>query len=859
MQKYKFFSRFFSTAAILAIAFPFNAVIGLNYTNAQDIESSSATIADMAEVSEATVVSKESIKEVVEKIADKHEGDDVSKDDIIDRVKEFVGARVLEGAEEAEPVVGPGEGDGVAPLNIPENPDKGREATTVPLFISQIAPDTNLDDSCTPYILELTSDTADYVVEKNDVDHFAKKTWVHSAWATITGANWIWGTKNVENPTENETYTFKKAFQIIGEPTNAAIAFAGDNSVLVKINNQNVFEADVEDNYSTVTTLDITQTVEEGMNNMSNRVQNFGLDGSTSKDNPAGLIYKMTVESEVCEDDNDDNSPSGLRGDRDGDGATNIDDNCPLVSNPDQADTDQDGVGDVCDTNDGNEGDGNGNGNPDDDADGVNDILDNCPLVSNPDQTDTDQDGKGDACDNDDDNDGIPDDTDEDDDGDGILDVDEGEVLGDSCVALVSGMVTIDEAYSFGSGTLSDANGPVYIGSDSNTITTGGSFDINDGTTEIIDASMQGTYEDADGLVIERQDNALVVHLKRADTADLEGRNHIHGTITLVGTTATSITNAGTVENMSDDVTEYLPNNDEVDIVNAGTEIDFWLTTGADEDTFTIVLADYEICSDEVPDSCGVGVERILNGSFETPVVSNPGLWDIFTTGFDWVAEKVSDNSSELEFQRGYGAGETGSAWTPRDGEQIVELDGNGATRIYQDITTVIGATYDISYSFSARPNVASNNLSVSVDATEVDTQQADGTGMTNTSWIDDTVSFVATGTTTRVQFENTDTSDSLGTFLDNVSVVCSDNADDGSGDGGSNGGSNGGSSGGSSSRNDSSSDDSDGEVLGDSTGPEGEVLGVALAATGTNETNSLILGFAMIALLAYVGRMRRA
>nr|WP_242589569.1 putative metal-binding motif-containing protein [Corallococcus macrosporus] len=34
----------------------------------------------------------------------------------------------------------------------------------------------------------------------------------------------------------------------------------------------------------------------------------------------------------------------------------------------------------------------------DSDGDGVADDVDNCPAVPNPDQTDTDQDGVGDAC-----------------------------------------------------------------------------------------------------------------------------------------------------------------------------------------------------------------------------------------------------------------------------------------------------------------------------------------------------------------------------------------------------------------------------------------------------------------------------
>ena len=79
--------------------------------------------------------------------------------------------------------------------------------------------------------------------------------------------------------------------------------------------------------------------------------------------------------------------------DSDNDGVHDVSDNCPLVGNADQVNTDGDSLGDACD--------------PDDDNDGVADVGDNCPLVVNADQVDTDADGLGDACDPDDDNDGV--------------------------------------------------------------------------------------------------------------------------------------------------------------------------------------------------------------------------------------------------------------------------------------------------------------------------------------------------------------------------------------------------------------------------------------------------------------------
>ncbi|TQO37205.1 gliding motility-associated-like protein [Arenibacter algicola] len=115
--------------------------------------------------------------------------------------------------------------------------------------------------------------------------------------------------------------------------------------------------------------------------------------------------------------------------DQDLDGILDNVDNCPTTSNADQADNDVDGEGDVCDTDDDNDGtpdaedafpldptedtdtdnDGTGdNADTDDDNDGTPDAEDAFPLDPTED-TDTDNDGTGDNADTDDDNDGTPD------------------------------------------------------------------------------------------------------------------------------------------------------------------------------------------------------------------------------------------------------------------------------------------------------------------------------------------------------------------------------------------------------------------------------------------------------------------
>jgi len=101
--------------------------------------------------------------------------------------------------------------------------------------------------------------------------------------------------------------------------------------------------------------------------------------------------------------------------DDDCDGVLNASDNCQTVYNPDQADLNQNGIGEACEVDRDSDGvsvdtDGNGvwNENPCV-GESPSDCDDNCPLVVNPDQVDSDSDGIGNACEMDTDGDCIPD------------------------------------------------------------------------------------------------------------------------------------------------------------------------------------------------------------------------------------------------------------------------------------------------------------------------------------------------------------------------------------------------------------------------------------------------------------------
>jgi uncharacterized protein (TIGR03382 family) len=126
----------------------------------------------------------------------------------------------------------------------------------------------------------------------------------------------------------------------------------------------------------------------------------------------------------ACDNCGDDFNPD--QADMDADGAGDLCDNCPMVENPMQEASDGDCLGDYCDNcifidnalQEDFDGDGDGDmcdncpetfnpGSPpgafeqaDADLDTIGDACDNCPSTPNPSQSDQDKDGLGAACDN---------------------------------------------------------------------------------------------------------------------------------------------------------------------------------------------------------------------------------------------------------------------------------------------------------------------------------------------------------------------------------------------------------------------------------------------------------------------------
>jgi len=185
-----------------------------------------------------------------------------------------------------------------------------------------------------------------------------------------------------------------------------------------------------------------------------------------------------------------------------------------------------------------------------------------------------------------------------------------------------------------------------------------------------------------------------------------------------------------------------------------------------------------------------LGTDLMKNGSFEVPEVTDTAQWEIFpsgTAGLEWTVEwnggsalydgRTRPEPALVEYHENI----MGPA---QDGDQYAELDSdwfgphdplNGEPaliQIYQNIPTTIGAKYRLHYYYAPRPNTAvgENILDVEIDDVSVAHHDMAGGGG-NIVWAEYTYEFFATNASTKVEFIGGGVNNSLGIFLDNVTL----------------------------------------------------------------------------------------
>jgi hypothetical protein len=153
-------------------------------------------------------------------------------------------------------------------------------------------------------------------------------------------------------------------------------------------------------------------------------------------------------------------------------------------------------------------------------------------------------------------------------------------------------------------------------------------------------------------------------------------------------------------------------------------------------------------------------VDVITNGSFETPVVS--GEFQQFPNIPGWTGSA----GIEIQVNGSLGAGQ-GTAFGNQYAELAVEQDSTYS----QTITTVPGATYNLSFFFSARPTTGTNSVSVGFTGNSDASFSTPDTGKVNFQQF--THTFVATASQSVLSFTPTNTPHlGGGDLIDNVTLT---------------------------------------------------------------------------------------
>jgi len=154
--------------------------------------------------------------------------------------------------------------------------------------------------------------------------------------------------------------------------------------------------------------------------------------------------------------------------------------------------------------------------------------------------------------------------------------------------------------------------------------------------------------------------------------------------------------------------------------------------------------------------------ELVTNGSFESPNIPT-GTFSIFASIPGWSTTfgggiEIQDNVA--------GAPAVGA------GDQFVELDSTSNSGMAQTLSTAAGVQYQLSFIYSPRPGVGStsNVIEVYWNGNQIDSITGAGTG--STVWMPKSYQVTATGSSTVLEFRAAGTSDSLGGYIDTVSVI---------------------------------------------------------------------------------------
>ncbi|MDD3647114.1 MAG: hypothetical protein PHS44_01250 [Candidatus Dojkabacteria bacterium] len=195
-------------------------------------------------------------------------------------------------------------------------------------------------------------------------------------------------------------------------------------------------------------------------------------------------------------------------------------------------------------------------------------------------------------------------------------------------------------------------------------------------------------------------------------------------------------------------------------------------------------------CNQDCTWNVGCRSELIANGGFEIPSANHSKGWDMYDSdevpgwsaswygGSESYGGQARPEDAKIEIHSSV------NGWTTPD-DQYIELDTDwvgpdeslnnepASISLYQDIPTMPGYEYQLSWSYSPRPSHSDNRLEVKVADNPI-FDSGSMAGDSSINWHNETYTFTTdTNGITRIRFTEAGNPDSLGMFLDKVSVEC--------------------------------------------------------------------------------------
>ncbi len=151
--------------------------------------------------------------------------------------------------------------------------------------------------------------------------------------------------------------------------------------------------------------------------------------------------------------------------------------------------------------------------------------------------------------------------------------------------------------------------------------------------------------------------------------------------------------------------------------------------------------------------------ELVANGSFEAPIVATNTFAQLPSIP-GWTV--CAGPSIEVNATTGF---------TQYDGRQFVELDSTASSAICQNVPTQPNGLYVLRFAYSPRPGVLDNRIDVVWDSQLLTQLDASGVGLEDTDWQEFVFFVRASSSTTELRFSDAGVSDTVGGWIDGVSL----------------------------------------------------------------------------------------